>query len=54
MFSQDCLVIVVGHSHDICTSVAKILHCKFAKILRGQVFDTCMTVLRNILEKKIA
>ena len=64
-FSQDCRATVVRHSRDICTSVAKISHCKFAKISRRQVRDTRTnvtrplhdsraTVLRNILEKKFA
>ena len=64
-FSQDCRATVVRHSRDIRTSVAKISHCKFAKISRRQVRDTrtnvarpshdCRaTVLRNILEKKFA
>ena len=33
-FSQDCRATVVRHSRDIRTSVAKISHCKFAKISR--------------------
>ena len=39
-FSQDCRATVVRHSRGIRTSVAKILHCKFAKISRRQVRDT--------------
>ena len=64
-FSQDCRATVVRHPRDIRTSVAKISHCKFAKISRRQVRDTRTnvarpshdsraTVLRNILEKKFA
>ena len=51
-------------SYDICTSVAKISHCKFAKISRLQVRDTRTNVIRlshdsrvivlQILAKKIA
>ena len=62
-FSQDCRATVVRLSRDIRTSVANILHCKFAKISRRQVHvtrtnverpshDCRATVLRNILEKK--
>ena len=39
-FSQDCRATVVRHSRDIRTSVAKISHCKFAKISRRHVCDT--------------
>ena len=64
-FSQDCRATVVRHSRDIRTSVAKISHCKFAKISRRQVHDTGTnvarpahdsraTVLRNIFEKKFS
>ena len=64
-FSQDCRATVVRHLRDIRTNVAKISHCKFAKISRRQVRDTRTnvarpsqgsraTLLRNILEKKFA
>ena len=64
MFSQDCRATVVRHSHDIGMSVAKISHCKFAKISRRHVRDTRTyvarplhdsraTVLRNIFGEKI-
>ena len=45
-FSQDCCTTVVRHSRDIRTSVAKIWHCKFAKISRRQVRDTRTNVTR--------
>ena len=45
-FSQDCRATVVGHSRDIHTSVAKISHCKFAKISHRQVRDTRTNVPR--------
>ena len=45
-FSQDCRATVVRHSRDIRTSVAKISHCKFAKISRRQVRDTRTNVAR--------
>ena len=45
-FSQDCLATVVRLSRDICTSVAKISHCKFTKISRRQG-DTRTTVARQ-------
>ena len=45
-FSQDCRATVVRHSRGIRPSVAKISHCKFAKILRRQVRDTRTNVVR--------
>ena len=45
-FSQDGRATVLRHSHDIRTSVAKILHCKFAIISRRQVCDTRANVAR--------
>ena len=45
-FSQDCRATVLRHSRDIRTSVAKISHCKFAKISRRQVHDTRKNVAR--------
>ena len=45
-FSQDCRATVVRHSRNIRTSVAKISHCKFAKISRRQVRDTSTNVAR--------
>ena len=45
-FSQDCRATFVRHSRDIRTSVAKIWHCKFAKISRRQVRDSRATVVR--------
>ena len=45
-FSQDCRATVVRHSRVIRTSVAKISHCKFAKISRRQVRDTRANVAR--------
>ena len=47
MFSQDCCATVVGHSHDIRTSVAKISH---GKILQQQVRDTRTNVARQSYE----
>ena len=55
MFFQDCHATVVRHSHDIGTSVPKILHCKFAKFLQRQVCDTARTSrnsLANYFGKK--
>ena len=46
MFSQDCSATAVRHSHNIRMSVAKILHCKLAKISLRQVWDTRMNVAR--------
>ena len=46
MLSQDCRATVMRHSHDICTSVAKISHCKFVQISRRQVRDTRTNVAR--------
>ena len=61
MFFQDCHATVMPVSHDIGTSVPKILHCKFAKFLRRQVCDIArtshdsrVTVLRIILAKNFA
>ena len=65
MLSQDCRATVVRQSHDIRTSVAKVSHCKFAKISQRQVRDTRTnvvrpshdgraTVLRFFLAKKFA
>ena len=45
-FSQDCCATVVQHTRDIRTSVAKISHCKFAKISRRQVRDTRTNIAR--------
>ena len=50
MISQDCRTTVVQHSHDIRTSVAKISHCKFAKISQRQVCDTRTNVVRQSCE----
>ena len=54
MFSQDCRVTVVQHSHDIRTSVAKISHCNSPKFRRdrfatlaGTSNDSRKTVARN-------
>ena len=49
-FSQDCRATVVRHSRDIRTSVAKISHCKFAKLSRRQVRDTRTDVARQSCE----
>ena len=50
MFSQDCRVTVVLHSHDICTSVTEISHCKFAKNSRRQVRNTRTNITRKSCE----
>ena len=52
MLSQDCRATVVRHSHDIRTSVAKISHCKFAKLSRRQVRDIRFNKLKLEAELK--
>ena len=51
-FSQDCRATVVQHSRDIRTSVAKISHCRFAKISWRQFGDTRTNVARTSRDRR--